>query len=198
MEKVSLTYFVDFVLRSGTPKLTGVREYKERKDELSTDFYRSIREGIVAMHRRGECESVLDTVIAGQTDEKRRRIYPQVVAGYRKFLAVGDKRWFEPPHGAMKLGDLEINLNPEVGFVIDKKPHLVKLYFRQEPLASKRSGVALALLTSGLARLYPNHVITMLDVPRAKLHTAKELPNPRLEVLLRGEAAAFSTIYDAL
>jgi hypothetical protein len=35
-------------------------------------------------------------------------------------------------------------------------------------------------------------------VPRAKLHTAKDAPNPRLEVLLRGEAAAFSTIYEAL
>ncbi len=198
MDKVSLTYFVDFVLRSGTPKLTGVREYKERKDELSTDFYRPIREGIVGMHRRGECESVLDAVVAIQTDEKRRRIYPYVVAGYRKFLASGDKRWFEPPHGVMLLGDLEINLNPEVGFVIDKKPHLVKLYFRQEPLAAKRSAVALALLANGLGRHYPNHVFTMLDVPRAKLHTAATQPNPRLAVLLRGEAAAFSTIYEAL
>src|SRR5690349_10930040 len=81
MEKVSLTYFVDFVLRSGTPKLTGVREYKERKDELSTDFYRSIREGIIGMHRRGECEAALDVVLSAQNDDKRRRIYPHVVAG---------------------------------------------------------------------------------------------------------------------
>jgi len=198
MEKVSLTYFVDFVLRSGTPKLTGVREYKERKDELSTDFYRSIREGILAMHKRRECEASLDVVLNAQDDEKKRRIYPHVIAGYRKFLAAGDKRWFAPPQGEIRLGDLTINLNPEVGFLIDKKPHVVKLYFRQEPLASKRSSVVLALLQNGLGRTYPKHTFAMLDVQRAKLHTSATPPNPRLEVLLRGEAAAFSTIYEAL
>jgi len=198
MEKVSLTYFVDFVLRSGTPKLTGVREYKERRDELSTDFYRPLREGIVSMHRRGECEAVLDAVIAAQTDARRRRIYPHVVAGYRKFLSPGDRIWFEPPRGSIALGDLELSLNPEVGFSIGRRPHLVKLWFRTEPLTTKRSSIVLALLTQGLGRTYPNHVFTMLDVPRAKLFTAHAPPNPRLELLLRGEAASFSTMYAAL
>lgn len=198
MEKVSLTYFVDFALRSGTPKITGVREYKERRDELSTDFYRSIRESILEMHRRGTCEAILDATIAIQTDEKKRRIYPHVVAGYRKFLASGDKRWFEPPHGSIKLGDLEINLNPEVGFLIDRKPHLIKLYFRQEPLSAKRAQMTLALLKTGLGKAYSKHVFAMLDVQRGKLHLSEAEPNPRLVVLLRGEAASFSTIYEAL
>ena len=34
-----------------------------------------------------------------------------------------------------------------------------------------------------------------LDVKNAKLHTPKAAPNPKLNVLLRGEAASFSTIY---
>jgi len=195
MEKVSLTYFVDFVLRSGTPKITGVREYKTRKDELSSDFYRTIREGILTMHRRGACESVLDEILAKASDEKKRRIYPHVAAGYRKFLATGDKRWFAPPQGEIQLGPLAVNLNPEVGFMIGKKPHLVKLYFRQEPLTAKRSSIVLALFAAGLGRAYPEHVFAMLDVQRGKLHTAASPHNPRLDVLLRGEAASFSTIY---
>ena len=195
MEKVSLTYFVDFVLRSGTPKITGVREYKTRKDELSSDFYRPIREGIQTMHRRGSCESVLDEILAKQADEKRRRIYPHVATGYRKFLASGEKRWFSPPQGEIQLGPLAVNLNPEVGFMIGKKPHLVKLYFRQEPLTSKRSSIVLALFAAGLGRAYPEHVFAMLDVQRGKLHTTDSPQNSRLEVLLRGEAASFSTIY---
>jgi len=195
MEKVSLTYFVDFVLRSGTPKITGVREYKTRRDELAADFYRPIREGILTMHRRGSCESMLDEILAKQGDEKKRRIYPHVAAGYRKFLAAGEKRWFAPPQGEIQLGPLAVNLNPEVGFMIAKKPHLVKLYFRQEPLTSKRSSIVLALFAAGLGRAYPEHAFAMLDVQRGKLHTADSPKNPRLEVLLRGEAASFSTIY---
>ncbi|HRI63108.1 MAG TPA: hypothetical protein PK156_02690 [Polyangium sp.] len=195
MEKVSLTYFVDFVLRSGTPKITGVREYKTRKDELAADFYRPIREGIQTMHRKGACESTLDEILAHQNDDKKRRIYPHVAAGYRKFLATGDKRWFSPPQGEIQLGPLAVNLNPEVGFMIGKKPHVLKLYFRQEPLTSKRSSIVLALFSAGLGRAYPEHIFGMLDVQRGKLHTSDSAPNPRLEVLLRGEAASFSTIY---
>jgi hypothetical protein len=37
----------------------------------------------------------------------------------------------------------------------------------------------------------------MLDVRKARLHTLKA-PNPRLNLLLRGEAASFSTIYAGL
>jgi hypothetical protein len=197
MEKVSLAYFVDFVLRSGASKLAGVREYKVRKDEIITDFYRPLREAIVQMHRKGESDAILDAVLASQTDETRRRIYPIVIAGYRKFLAQGDKRWFEPPQTSARLGDLEININPELGFVIGKKPHLVKLYLRGEPLTAKRASVVLDLLSKGLGEGYPGHALAVLDVQRSKLHTFSA-PNPRLDVLLRGEAAAFSTIYGAL
>jgi hypothetical protein len=35
----------------------------------------------------------------------------------------------------------------------------------------------------------------MLDVKNAHLHAMKSSPNPRLPLLLRGEAASFSTIY---
>ena len=87
MDKISLTYFVDFVLKAGTPKLAGVREWKERKDDLSFDFYRQIREAIVDMHRSGKPDAVLDDFLAAQRDERRRRVYPSIVEGYRKFQA---------------------------------------------------------------------------------------------------------------
>jgi hypothetical protein len=38
----------------------------------------------------------------------------------------------------------------------------------------------------------------MLDVKNARLYTLKAAPNPRLGLLLRGEAASFSTIYAAV
>jgi len=197
MEKISLTYFVDFVLKAGTPKLTGVREFKERKDDLSFDFYRQIREAIVDMHRNNKPDAVLDEFLAAQRDERRRRVYPSIVAGYRKFLASGKITWFEPPVGTHRLGDLDININPDLGLVIDGKPHLIKIYFRGEPLSAKRTSVVLNLLAGGLAESNQGKVLALLDVRNAKLHTFKAL-NPRLGVLLRGEAASFSTIYASL
>ncbi|AKT36143.1 hypothetical protein [Chondromyces crocatus] len=197
MDKISLTYFVDFVLKAGTPKLAGVREWKERKDDLSFDFYRQIREAIVDMHRGGKPDTVLDEFLSAQRDERRRRVYPSIVEGYRKFQSSAKMTWFEPPVGSCKLGDVEININPDLGLVIDGKPHLIKVYFRGEPLSAKRTTVVLNLLAGGLAESNPGKVLALLDVRNAKLHTFKA-PNPRLGVLLRGEAAAFSTIYAAL
>ncbi len=198
MDKISLSYFVDFVLKAGTPKLTGVREFKENKDELYTDFYKQVREAIIEMHKTGASDACLDQFLAAQTDERRRRIYPSVVEGYRRFLSSAKITWFNPPAGAYKLGGLEININPELGLNIDGVPHLIKMYFRGEPLSSKRVQVVLNLLTSsGLSAAVPGCVFAMLDVRKARLHTLRA-PNPRLNLLLRGEAASFSTIYAGL
>jgi hypothetical protein len=196
MDKVSLTYFVDFVLKSGTPKLTGVREYKERKDELSTDFYRPIREAVVDMHRRGLSVSTLDDVTCVQEDEKRKKHYPLVIAGYRRFLADGAKNFFEPPRAGLSLGALEVDVNPELGLVIDGKKHLIKLYFRSDPLDRKRTALVLALLSRGLCE-GTEYVPAVLDVRTGKLHT-HAATSSRVDVLLRGEAAAFASIYGAV
>jgi hypothetical protein len=196
MESISLSYFVDFVLRSGTPKLTGVKEFKENKDEIYTDFYKSVREAIVEMHQTGLEPSCLDAFVEAQTDTRRCRIYPGVVAGYQKFLRSGKMKWFEPPTRALPIGGIALNVNPEVGLVIDGTPHAIKLYFRSDPLSSKRVAVIIHLLTTAFATTWPGTVFSVLDVRNAKLHSSK--PNPRLNLLLRGEAAAFSTIYTGL
>ena len=201
MERVSLTYFVDFVLKVGTPKLSGVKEFKEHRYDHLTDFYKPLREAIVAMHEQGKPDRTLDEFLATLTDERKRRIFPGLVEGYRRFLRPTMK-WFTPPHTTLPVGDLEININPELGFEIDGTPYLIKTYFRGEPLAQKRVAVVLGLITSALGpstgAARSGTVFAMLDVKNARLHTLKSAPNPRLGLLIRGEAAAFSTIYAAV
>jgi hypothetical protein len=197
MDRISLTYFVDFILASGTPKLRGVRDYKGRKDELCSDFYRPIRAAIVQMHRQSSSVSTLDDVCRNETDETRKKHYPRVIAGYRTFLAQGVKNFFEPPRAGLALGPLEVDVNPELGLVIDGKKHLVKLYFRNDPLTPRRTALVLALLSRGLCESHPDFVPAILDVRSAKLHTSA-MTSPRIDLLLRGEAASFATIYAAV
>jgi hypothetical protein len=198
MEKVSLTYFVDFVLKVGTPKLTGVKEFKEHRYDHLTDFYKPLREAVVDMHEKGRKDAVLDEFMGTLTDERKRRIYPGLVAGYRKFLDASPMSWFTPPHTVFPVGDLEININPELGFKINGIPHILKMYFRGEPLASKRVAITSSLLTAALGPGRPGTVFAMLDVRNARLYHLKSAPNPRLPLLLRGEAASFATIYQAV
>jgi len=197
MERVSLTYFVDFVLKVGTPKLSGVKEFKEHRYDHLTDFYKPLREAIVDMHEQGKPDRALDDFVLTLTDERKRRIFPGLIEGYRKFVRPTMK-WFTPPHGTLAVGDLEININPELGFEIDGTPYVIKTYFRGEPLAQKRVQVVLGLITSALGAGRPGTVFAMLDVKNSRLHTLKSAPNPRLGLLIRGEAASFSTIYAAV
>ena len=194
MERVSLTYFVDFVLKVGTPKLSGVKEFKEHRYDHLTDFYKPLREAIVDMHEKGKPDRALDDFLGTLTDERKRRIFPGLIEEYRKFLRPGMK-WFTPPHTTLPVGDLEININPELGFEIDGTPYLVKTYFRGEPLAQKRVTTVLGLITAALGPGRPGTVFAMLDVKNGRLRTLKSAPNPRLGLLIRGEAASFSTIY---
>jgi hypothetical protein len=198
MERVSLTYFVDFVLKVGTPKLTGVKEFKEHRYDHLTDFYKPLREAVIEMHEKGRPERALDDLIGTLGDERKRRIFPGLVEGYRKFLHASPKKWFTPPHTVMPIGDLEININPELGFEIDGKPTLIKTYFRGEPLAQKRVNIVLGLISAALGPTRPGTQFAMLDVKNARLYPMKASPNPRLPLLLRGEAASFSTIYAAV
>lgn len=197
MDKISLTYFVDFILATGTPKLRGVRDYKERKDDLCSDFYRPIREAVVNMHKNGLSASTLDNVCLSETDETRKKHYARVVAGYRAFLAEGAKNYFQPPRSSLSLGPLEVDINPELGLILDGKPHLVKLYFRTDPLTPRRTALVLALLGRGLCQNNPEFVPAILDVRAGKLHTSA-MTSPRIDILLRGEAASFAAIYDAV
>lgn len=197
MDRISLTYFVDFILATGTPKLRGVRDYKERKDELASDFYRPIRQAIIQMHRHGLSASTLDEVCRNETDETRKKHYPRVIAGYRTFLAEGPKNHFEPPRSGLSLGPLEVDVNPELGLIVGGKKHLVKLYFRNDPLTPRRTALVLALLSRGICESNPEFVPAILDVRSAKLHTSATT-SPRIDLLLRGEAASFATIYAAV
>lgn len=197
MEKVSLTYFVDFVLKSGTPKITGVKEYKERRDELSTDFYRPLRQAIIEMHKQGLPLAKLDEIARNEADEKRRKHYPLIIAGYRAFLAEGPKRYFDPPRETLTLGPLSLDVNPELGLIIDGKPHAVKLYFRSEPLAPKRTALILSLLSQAFCEKNHEIIPAVLDMRTGKLHTHARMGG-KVDLLLRGEAAAFASVYGAI
>lgn len=196
MESISLSYFVDFVLTSGTGKLTSVKQLKQGKDERFTDFYRPVREAIIDMHEKGLDSGVLDDLLASLVDPREKRIFPKVVSGYRKFLRQGKTTWFEPPMRDYPLGPISVRVNPEVGLLIDGRPHAIKLYFRGDPLSPQRIMVVNQLLANALGSTWPGTVFSVLDVRRAKLYPYR----PRTEVvhLLRAEAASLSSLFAAI
>jgi len=193
MESISLSYFVDFVLTSGTGRLTSVKQLKEGRDERFSDFYRPVREAVVDMHQKGLDTAALDDLLTSLVDPREKRIFPKIVGGYKKFLRQGRMTWFEPPSRDYSLGPLSVRVNPELGLLIDGRPHAIKLYFRGDPLSPQRTLFVNQLLANAMATTWPGTVFAVLDVRRAKLYPYR--PKSEVGLLLSAEAASLSQLY---
>lgn len=200
MIQISLTEFVDFVAKSGTPKLTVVKKVKDRHAvgyDPKTDFYKPIRDGIVALHKAGQAKAAFDSLANGLTDQKKITAYPELVTGYKKFLGNKTVFWFKPPQSNWTFQGLAVSVNPEVGLVINGNRHAIKLYFKADKLSKLRVDAINELMHHVLGTGKANPTFSILDIRNAKLLSAPA-PNPSLLPLLQGEALAFETIYRQL
>jgi len=197
MIQISLTEFVDFVAKSGTPKLTVVRTVKDRHAvgyDPKTDFYKPLRDGIVSLHKAGQPKTALDSLTNSLTDQKKITAYPDLVKGYKKFLGNKAVKWFKPPQSQWTFQGLAVSVNPEVGLEINGTRHAIKLYFKADKLSKLRVDAINELMHQVLGGGKVNPTFSILDIRNAKLLSAPA-PNPSLLPLLQGEAIAFATIY---
>lgn len=198
MPELSLTKFVDFVCKSGTPKYTVIRQaWLEQNQEYKPehDFYKPLREAICGIHRHREPIATLDEIVNGLKDPKKRSGYPEIVAGYRRWLGRRQHDWFEPCRTCWTCEDLTVFVNPELGLRIDGTPHLIKLYFKADALAKNRADLIAHLMSVAASKLAPSGcVMGVLDVRRARLITPP-VPKQELTYQLEGEAAYWLRVW---
>lgn len=196
MAEISLTDFVDFVIKSGSPKLTKVKSAKTRPDyDPKTDYWKSLRDGIVRVSKGKASKASLDSLVSASSDAKKAR-YRECAKGFKKFLGTKPTIWVPPVSSLWEAGGLEVRVNPEIGLKIKGVPHLIKLHFKAEKLSKIRVDSVLLLMAQALAgKAKPGTHFGILDVPRAKLFTTKD-GKAELLPLLVGEATAFAEIWD--
>lgn len=199
MAEVSMTCFVDFVSKAGTPKLTVVKHWKNKDDyHPATDFYKPLRERIVEMHRRKQSISYLSGLLPSLSDQKKLTAYPPVIDGYKKWVGRKSLSWFNPPTGVWSHAGLDVKVNPEIAFEINGTPHLLKLYFKSEPLAKNRIDLITHMMNATVGTRCPKGcVMGVLDIRNAKCITPT-VPIPTLDVQLKGEAAYWMTIWPSV
>lgn len=197
--EISLTDFIDFVSKSGTPKLTKVKTIKYRPEyHPSSDFYKAFREKLIAIHKMDKNKASLDTILNELTDEKKKANYPAAIKGYKKFWGSKKIKWFEPPSKKWAIGDLQVSVNPELGLVYGDKLLVIKLYLKSERLSKDKISQILALLEKRLRRKDEEEItFGVLDVKNGKLFT-NDSKDISLMPLLEGEARSFETIWKSL
>ncbi|MCW4469097.1 hypothetical protein OGH69_08990 [Flavobacterium sp. MFBS3-15] len=197
--KISLTDFLDFVNKSGSSKMTKVRQVKNRDDyHPSSDFYKPIRDGIVQNHQEDGGKAKLEEILEFLSDKKKIDNYPTAIKGYQKFWGRKKLKWFEPPFDHWKVGDLDIKINPEVGLLIDGVSYVIKLYFKADKLTKDKIGQILSLMENQLRTHVDDNVIfAVLDVRNAKMHE-NIIGDLTFLPLLEGEARSFEIIWKAI
>ena len=107
---VSLTQFIDVVASVGLAKYgkaQAVREQLESEYSPGKDFYKGLRDGIVACHRH-DCDlSRLDMVLFKTRDPKKRPIYTQRVSSYKEWLGRSAYEWVEPQSAVLSRHGIE-------------------------------------------------------------------------------------------
>lgn len=194
-----LTDFINFVTRTGGPRIRAVRDVARRTGYLPRfDYWKPLRDGIRKIHQAGEGPDELDRIIETVPDPARVPNYEIAIAGYRKFWGRKNLEYFDAPRADYTIADLTVRVNPELGLYINGVPHVIKLYFRLDPLPRQTADLITHIMEASLRdHVDEETVIAVLDVPRAKLYTATEAP-AALDALLEAEALAYSRLRESL
>ena len=199
MIQISLTDFVDFASKSGSPKQTKVQQLKNREAyHPAMDFWKPLREKIIEMHQNGKDKNVLDGLMDESLHKTKQENYPGAIKGYKKFLGRKNIDWFDPPASNWEYFDLQIKINPEAGLVIEETPYLIKYHFKKEPLAKSRAQAIIKLMELSLLEECPNGCeFAVLDVQRSNLLT-KDRRLSDITPLLNAEANSFISLWNQL
>ena len=200
MIEISLTSFVDFVLKSGTPKMTVVKNTKKQIKtgyQPFTDYYKQIREGIIKFHKEDKQIGFLDSLANNITDKSKSVNFPIIVANYKKFAKKNKTaKWFNPAKNYWIIEDLSVSLNPELGLEINGKKHIIKLYFKADKPKKSEIPSVLQLMYSQLDEKQ-NIIPAFYDIRNNKLHSYKKDYEDYMP-LIEGEGLSFQRIFNSI
>jgi len=196
MPKLTLTDFVDIVARSGTRKATKVAGVKNRPAySPATDFYKPIRDGLADIHKNSKPKSALKDILRTLTDPKKQANYPTIVAGYAKWWGRKTFEWFDPPSSVFTSAGIDVVVNPELGLEFNGRPHVIKLYFKGEPLTKNRITIVTQLMEAELRQNSPEGALmAVLDTRTSKLIPGSAV-SPVVTAILQAELAYIAALW---
>jgi hypothetical protein len=131
-------------------------------------------------------------------DPKKMDNYSAILSGYRQWWGRKALEWFEPPFALFSRSGIEVTVNPELGFRISGKPHIIKLYFKSEPLSKNRIDIITHLMEICLRDQAPAEAImAVLDTRRGRL-ICPTVPIQGLSAALTAELAYVATLWNEI
>ena len=199
MPRLSLTDFVDIVVRLGSSKANKVAAIKHRPAyDPAHDFYKTIRDALADIHRNGHPKARLQAVLGSLSDPKKQVNYPGIVAGYQKWWGRKSFTWFDPPSSLFSHAGVEVSINPELGLEFGGHKHIIKLYFKGDPLTKHRIDLVTELMEHCLRGAAPAGIqMSVLDTRTSKLFSGSGAV-PRSVAALRAELSYIAALWPSV
>lgn len=199
MPTLTLSDIVDVFSKFGTPKATKVRQVKMRDQyQPATDYYRPLRNALVALHTAGEPRTALDNILPRITDPKKIGNYYELIEGYRKFWGRKNIEWFTPPRGTYSHSGVDVIVNPELGLKIDGRRIVIKLYLKADEITKQRIDLVPVLMEVVLRpMMQPGDLVALLDVRKGKLYLLGTALGPAT-AMVNAELAYVAQLWDSL
>ncbi|MDQ0338766.1 hypothetical protein J2S00_001552 [Caldalkalibacillus uzonensis] len=195
MPLLSLTDFVDIVSKSGTPKITKIRQIKVRPDyNPALDYYKLLRNRLIETHEKNLGKSYLKNLLQYITDQRKLHNYEPLIEEYCRWWGRTKYDWFNPPSGKWTHGSVQVTINPELGLIKDGKKLLIKLYFKSDKLSKNKVSVILYLMKNVLVQENSSDMnVGIHDIRHGKMYTSP-IKEEGLDAMLKGEAAYIETV----
>lgn len=172
-KRISLTQLVDVIARKGRNKAKMVFSIQRKLAEPydpKKDHYRALRRALQDAHGQSDPKGYLDNFLCTVTEPARAKRYASLVRAYKRWI--GRKRidQFDLLPAVYEHMGIAVKINPELGLIIDGKPHALKLYMKDQPLRREDAEVIAALMRHAYGDDASTHY-AVLDVQNAKLHS---------------------------
>ena len=196
MIDITLTDFLNIVQSTGMTKLSKIRKIKTREYSPASDYYKSLREAIIAVLSSGsDPAGILPTAYAAH--QTRQQNYKEIANNFIKWISTKKGwEWVNPPRGNFGNTTIEIKVNPELAF-IDKggNTHVIKLHFNKEQISKGKLDVAGCVFSTSLTpSCSANTSFYFLDLHQGQLFSVKHTSG--VDVFLHAELEYIKSIWE--
>lgn len=199
MVEVSVTKFLDFVHKSGLPRMTCLKDIKKQYGidyAVERDYYKWVREKIIEVIKNGLPVNDLNKILNLTHKQDKIRNYRQCIEGFSTFANKHTLEWCGTDRGEWIHNGLAIIVNPELLVKVDGKKYMIKLYFKTDPISKARSECIFYLFETAMKKS-KNYTPAILNCRTSSL-IQKTKTVPDIQVLLQAEADAFLTMWNSL
>jgi hypothetical protein len=194
--RVTLTEFIDFLVTSGTPRITQARAVRSRRlsgYSPQSDFYKSFRDCVRSERFRSNQAEALKLLVES-TGATRKSSFQELSHGIMKFLKKKSIDWLPPPRAEWSYENLSVTINPEWRVILDGQCHIIKLIFKEGNISRQRAEIVNYLMEQTLEPKIGPAIFGVLNVRKGTFLSSKS-KSSLINTLLECEAATFTKLY---